>query len=85
MANNGKHHKNGRERLLEMAEHIATQEFEALDARPAVEDAVRLILLSVGEDPTRDGLLKTPHRVAKMYEEMLEGYKKHRHYQRRDV
>lgn len=76
MANNGKNPKNGSERLLEMAEHIATQEFEALDSRSVVEDAVRLILLSMGEDPTRDGLLKTPHRVAKMYEEMLEGYEK---------
>jgi GTP cyclohydrolase I len=31
-------------------------------------------LLNVGEDPDRDGLLKTPHRVAKMYDELFEGY-----------
>ncbi len=37
-------------------------------------DAVRLILLNVGEDPSRDGLVRTPHRVAKMYGELLEGY-----------
>jgi GTP cyclohydrolase I len=39
-----------------------------------VEDAVYQILLNVGEDPERDGLIRTPHRVAKMYGELLEGY-----------
>lgn len=29
----------------------------------------------LGEDPSREGLAKTPHRVAKMYQELLEGYK----------
>jgi GTP cyclohydrolase I len=74
MASNGKLHKNGNGHLIEMAEHIATQEFEAIDSQAAIEDAVRLILLNVGEDPNRDGLLKTPHRVAKMFDELLEGY-----------
>jgi GTP cyclohydrolase I len=73
-SNNGKQHHNGNDPLIEMAEHIATQEFEALDSHAAIEDAVRLILLNVGEDPSRDGLLKTPHRVAKMYDELFEGY-----------
>lgn len=49
-------------------------EFTLVDSRAAIEDAVRTILLHVGEDPSRDGLLKTPHRVAKMYDELLEGY-----------
>lgn len=40
----------------------------------AIENAVRDILLHVGEDPQREGLLRTPHRVAKMYREVLEGY-----------
>jgi GTP cyclohydrolase I len=35
---------------------------------------VRLILESVGEDPQRDGLKRTPERVARMYEELLQGY-----------
>jgi len=60
--------------IYDIAEQIATHEFEALDATKATEDAVRLILLNVGEDPQRDGLLRTPHRVAKMYSELLEGY-----------
>jgi GTP cyclohydrolase IA len=71
MNGNGKHEGY----LYEEAEKIATQEFESITSKSAVEDAVRLILQHVGEDPTRDGLLRTPHRVAKMYDELLEGYR----------
>ncbi len=39
-----------------------------------IEDAVRTILQAVGESPTREGLERTPHRVAKMYDEILAGY-----------
>jgi len=39
-----------------------------------IEEAVRDILMSVGEDPTREGLRNTPQRVGKMYEELLAGY-----------
>ncbi len=39
-----------------------------------IEEAVRDILTSVGEDPTREGLRNTPQRVGKMYEELLAGY-----------
>nr|WP_018922229.1 GTP cyclohydrolase I FolE [Salsuginibacillus kocurii] len=38
-----------------------------------IEEAVRLILEGVGEDPDREGLLDTPKRVAKMYEEVFSG------------
>ena len=40
---------------------------------PAIEQAVRMILEAVGEDPDRDGLLETPRRVAKMYAELFSG------------
>jgi GTP cyclohydrolase I len=40
-----------------------------------IEQAVREILVSVGEDPNRDGLVGTPGRVRRMYEELLGGYK----------
>ena len=74
MGKNGNGHKsNGH--IVEMAERIATVEFEAYNPKAVIEDAVRLILLNVGEDPDRDGLLRTPHRVAKMYDELLEGYR----------
>ena len=38
-----------------------------------IEAAVRMILEGVGEDPDREGLLKTPARVARMYEEIFAG------------
>ncbi len=38
-----------------------------------IEEGVRLILEGIGEDPDREGLLKTPARVARMYEEVFAG------------
>lgn len=40
-----------------------------------IEKAVKMILEAVGEDVEREGLLDTPKRVAKMYEEMFCGLK----------
>jgi GTP cyclohydrolase IA len=40
---------------------------------PAIEKAVREILVAIGEDPERDGLQRTPSRVAAMYEEVFSG------------
>ncbi|MDH3303239.1 MAG: GTP cyclohydrolase I FolE [Acidimicrobiia bacterium] len=39
-----------------------------------IEAAVREILVAVGEDPNRDGLLDTPARVARSFGELLNGY-----------
>ena len=41
--------------------------------KPRIERAVREILAAIGEDPERDGLLDTPSRVARMYEEICSG------------
>lgn len=38
-----------------------------------IEEAVKLILEAIGEDPTREGLINTPSRVARMYEEIFCG------------
>ncbi len=38
-----------------------------------IKNAVREILVAVGEDPEREGLLETPQRVANMYEELFSG------------
>jgi GTP cyclohydrolase IA len=39
------------------------------------EAAVRELLIALGEDPERDGLLETPGRVARSYVELLAGYR----------
>lgn len=41
--------------------------------QPRIEAAVREILLAVGEDPDRDGLVETPARVARAYGEFFAG------------
>lgn len=38
-----------------------------------IQNAVREILIAVGENPDREGLLETPKRVANMYEEIFAG------------
>jgi GTP cyclohydrolase I len=38
-----------------------------------IEKAVREILEAIGEDPDRDGLVRTPLRIAEMYEEIFSG------------
>src|SRR5438046_9674457 len=40
---------------------------------PRIERAVREILLAVGEDPDREGLLKSPNRVAGAYGDVMAG------------
>jgi GTP cyclohydrolase I len=40
---------------------------------PRIEAAVREILVAIGEDPTRDGLVKTPARVARAMAEQFAG------------
>ena len=44
-------------------------------SREQAEDAVRVLLRWAGEDPSREGLLDTPKRVAKAYLDWFNGYK----------
>jgi GTP cyclohydrolase I len=39
------------------------------------QQAIEQLLRAFGEDPTREGLQKTPERVARMYTELLDGYR----------
>jgi len=41
--------------------------------KPRIEAAVRELLYAIGEDPDREGLIETPNRVARMYEEIYAG------------
>lgn len=58
MANSKKNHEKRIEREINLAK---------------IEQGVRLILEGIGEDPNRPGLERTPHRVAKMLEEICAG------------
>ncbi len=39
-----------------------------------IEKSVRILLKNIGEDPEREGLQRTPDRVARMYDELTAGY-----------
>jgi GTP cyclohydrolase IA len=51
---------------------VPSSEASKID-KPRIERAVREILLAIGEDVERDGLVDTPRRVARMYEEIFSG------------
>ena len=38
-----------------------------------IKDAIRTIIEALGDDPNREGLIETPDRVARMYDEVFEG------------
>ena len=62
----------GKEWILANAD-LADQDSQRPE-KTAIEESVRTILANVGEDVEREGLQRTPHRVAKMYDEILAGY-----------
>ena len=45
------------------------------DCKNEVANAIKVLLNAVGENPNREGLTGTPRRVARMYDELLAGYK----------
>ncbi len=62
-----------------MAHIMHKQELIIQDNKPSREEAmkaVEVLLRWAGEDPTREGLLETPSRVVKAYEEFFSGYDK---------
>lgn len=67
-------------------EHVFTQVVEPLqdlfifpepseEPTSLIDCAVQDIMVSIGEDPTRQGLQKTPERVRRMYDELTVGYR----------
>ena len=41
----------------------------------AIEQSIRSLITEIGEDPDREGLIRTPNRVAKAYEFLTSGYR----------
>ncbi len=58
--------------LLPEPEPEPGSEHTSID-KPRIERAVREIIEAIGEDPERDGLVRTPQRIAEMYEELFAG------------
>ncbi len=61
-------------RETQTIEEIDVSEVYVAEPQGPIHEAVQNILLSIGEDPQRDGLMKTPDRVARMYAEITAGY-----------
>ena len=61
--------------VYESAELLTTNEIDQASIRNAIRD----LLEAFGEDPKREGLKRTPDRVARMYTELLEGYRQDPH------
>jgi len=61
-------------RITEPLQEFHFSELLETPAYPDLDDPVRQILTGIGEDPQRQGLVKTPQRVSKMYAELTAGY-----------
>jgi GTP cyclohydrolase I len=46
-----------------------------VEMRTSLEEAVGTLLTEIGEDPSREGLIRTPERVRRMYDELTAGYR----------
>jgi GTP cyclohydrolase I len=57
--------------MYEVADLLDTPEID----QETIRQSVKQILTAIGEDPERQGLLRTPDRVARMYVDLLDGYR----------
>ncbi len=62
------------QRALYNEMHSELDSQTAPDSPDGIEGHVRNILKHMGEDPDREGLLKTPYRVARAFEYLTKGY-----------
>ena len=63
--------------ILESLKKIEARKILPKDQRPSrqeAEDAVRVLMRWIGEDIEREGLIDTPKRMVKAYEELFNGY-----------
>ena len=62
--------------LTPMMKPLAANDANARPSREEAEAAVRTLIRWAGDNPEREGLLQTPKRVVKAYEELFGGYAK---------
>ena len=60
--------------MLQPDEKISTERVETTHKKK-IEKLLRELLIEIGENPDREGLIGTPARMAEMYEEIFGGYK----------
>ena len=60
---------------LHFEDIMVQSEFEKDPHDPVIAFLTHDLLLAIGEDPEREGLQRTPERVARMYTEILSGYR----------
>jgi len=60
--------------MIETAPSFVLQEQINEPIETPIHSAVRDILMEIGEDPDRQGLVSTPDRVSRMYQEVTSGY-----------
>tara|TARA_B100000401_G_scaffold79207_1_gene49643 strand:- start:151 stop:822 length:672 start_codon:yes stop_codon:yes gene_type:complete len=65
-------HKNGI--FMSIQNKIEPEEKVLKPTREEAEEAVRTLICWTGDNPDREGLIETPKRVVKAYEEFFEGY-----------
>ena len=62
--------------VIETVNAILTDEEDRKPSREEAEEAVRTLIRWAGDNPNREGLIETPKRVVKAYEEYFSGYTK---------
>ena len=62
--------------VIETVNAILNDEEEKKPSREEAEEAVRTLIKWAGDNPNREGLIETPKRVVKAYEEYFSGYTK---------
>ncbi len=60
-----------KEKIVNLAELLSEPNIDQKE----IERAIGAVIKATGEDPKREGLRRTPERVAKMFEELLAGYR----------
>jgi GTP cyclohydrolase I len=68
-----RHHR--RRQALAQKKKTTRSKRKRRPSRKAAEEAVETLLLWAGEDPRREGLVDTPKRVARAYEDWFSGYR----------